>query len=764
MEAGLTPERFEQLLGELTPELRDELRRLKSAWEQACAKIDFAQRALDALPEELYIKDTQTRFVFANKTTAAFNHLGVDELIGKTDFDLFPESEAEAYHAEEMNVLRSGAPLQKKPSTRGGEEGLRRWFQISKFPIYDDAGQLLGLVGMSRHLATQQQTELMLRAQTEILEMVAMNSPLEKVFQRITKLNDEQADGVFSSIMLLDREGRSFCDVISFSLPEEYTKQFIGLEIGDNRGSCGTACYRKQTVIVEDIEEDSRWEPYREAVRPFGFRSCWSAPIMRADGTVAGSFALYSKSVRKPTTFEAELFDLGAWLASIAIESHSAAEAVRIAAETDPLTGVMNRGMFNKRLQSRIYEADVDGGRFAVVFIDLNDFKLVNDRYGHRVGDTYLKVLGERIREIAGTDFIAARVGGDEFALIMDVADRSADIEGPVSEFMARLQQPVFAAGLNLSVSGCAGVAVYPDHGSTADLLLAHADDAMYHAKRNRLNRAQIYDGSIGQEDRSREMRISAIRKGIEADEFETDFQPQFNLSDGSIDGFEALVRWAHPELGRLNPSYFIGLAEETGLIVPLGEQVLLKACRDARQWQLETGQTISIAVNVSAHQFCDGAILKQVERALDETGLPPGLLELELTETVLADMSTAASVMSDLHRMGVRTALDDFGTGYSNLSALAAMPLHRLKIDRSIIQDIPVNSAAGSIASAIIAMGHKLDMQVLAEGVETSEQLDFLIENGCDAAQGFFLGRPVGFDQSLALLKADDRKRAGRF
>nr|WP_306431180.1 EAL domain-containing protein [Rhizobium sp. L1K21] len=616
-----------------------------------------------------------------------------------------------------------------------------------EFDIKDKQSRFLG------HITTQKQTEMMLRAQTEILEMVATNQPLQAIFQRISKLNDEQANGVYSSIMLLDRDGKHFTDSVSAFLPEAYTKQFLGVEIGDNIGSCGTACFRKQTVIVEDIYSDPKWAPFRDAVRPFGYRSCWSSPIMRSDGSVAGSFALYSKSARKPTNFEAQLFDVGTWLASIAIESHSAVQAVRIAAETDPLTGLNNRGNFSRQQQAWIKRARQDESRFATIFIDLDGFKLVNDRYGHKVGDDYLKLVGARMREIGVDDYVMARVGGDEFALLRTVEGEIAQLKTEVETFMHRLSQPLDVHGLRLSVSGTAGVAIFPDHGNLADTLLTNADSAMYYAKKRGSGQVKLYNVSIDNEHRSREMRIAALEKAITHGEIDLDFQPQFDLVKGGIDGFEALARWQHPQLGRLSPAYFIDLAEEAGLIVPLGGSVLNRACKRAKSWSDKTGKWVSVAVNVSALQFTDGIILEQVRQALSKSGLPAACLELELTETALADTKSAAATMAELHGMGVRTALDDFGTGYSNLSALAAMPLDRLKIDRSIIQDIPGNPAAASIASAIIAMGQKLEMKVLAEGVETREQLDFLKENDCDAAQGYYLGRPVSFEDALAML-----------
>lgn len=621
--------------------------------------------------------------------------------------------------------------------------------KIAKTPAH----QNLQKTGSAR--TSGKHTERMLRAQSEILEMVAANKPLHSIFQRLTKLNDALTENVHSSILLLDEERRKFAEAIATSIPQDYSKLLIGIEIGDNIGSCGTACYRGETVIVDDIENDPKWAPFVDLVLPFGFRSCWSSPIISKDGSVLGSFALYSKSVRTPTTLEIELVEMSTRLASIAIDNHTTLRAIRTAAESDPLTGLTNRSSFSEKLKEKIARTREENGRFVIAYLDLDGFKSINDQYGHHCGDELLTIVAKRLSQVTIENTVVARLGGDEFAVISNIQAPESGMLDRVQVMLETLTQPVVIDSNQLDISTSVGIAVYPDHGETADELLNRADVAMYHAKRSGRNRVRLYDAKIDQETRDHEKRLKTLENAIQAGEIDIDFQPQFGIDGQTVFGFEALARWQSPSMGRLLPAYFIALAEEADLIAPIGQSVLTKACHQARLWSQEAQNPPCVAVNVSAHQFRDGLILKQVEHALAESGLDPRFLELELTETVLMhDARNATEIMNRLKSLGVRIALDDFGTGYSNLSALATFPIDTLKIDRSIVKNIEYCDASAAITSAIIAMGHKLDMKVLAEGVETEKQLEFLASNNCDLVQGFLFGKPIGCTQTLNLAK----------
>jgi diguanylate cyclase (GGDEF)-like protein/PAS domain S-box-containing protein len=721
--------------------------------EKDLRKLHLLEIALDQLPDEFYIKDPESRFLFANKATELVNGVASGELIGKTDHDLYPDASADRFRKEEILLMESGTPVQRLPEWRKLADGHPYWFQANKYPLTDGDGANLGLLGFTNHNTVQKQTEAMLHAQTTILQMVIAQDPLTDIIRRITTLIADQLSGISPSIVLLDETGQRITDVVATNMDDAYSNMLIGIEIGDNVGSCGTACFRRQTVIVSDLMNDPLWADYRDLVEPYGYRSCWSEPILHFDGTAYGSFALYSKQVITPGEFELRLMSLGSKLAEIAIERDRATKRVKVAVEQDSLTGLHNRSSFNNLLAETL--AGAKGRPFALAFIDLDDFKNVNDRHGHKAGDIFLKTLALRMAQAISAGDIVARIGGDEFALIMtEPLDAPRDYVEKASRLLAQISDPVRYGDQQFAVSASIGVAVFPEHGQDASTLLGNADAAMYRAKRSGRSHIELFDQSISREIQARSIRTGELRASIADGEIDIDFQPLFDLRQSRIFGFEALARWNHPRLGRLGPATFIEIAEESGLIVPLGQAVLTKACHAAFAWQKLTSDPISVSVNVSAHQFRNGAIRDQVRTALRETGLPGHLLELELTESMLLeDEHAAAEIMGELASLGLTIALDDFGTGFSNLSALAAFPLDRLKIDRSIVRGVERNPAAAAITSAIIAMGQKLGMQVLAEGVETAAQLDFLIDNGCDGIQGYIVGRPAALTSAERLL-----------
>ncbi len=710
---------------------------------------ELLQTAIDALPEQFFVKDTEGRFVFVNQKTASRYGLTTEEIVGKTDFDFYPSDEAEGFRQEEIGVMQSGEPFLSEPLI-GYHDRALSWHQVGKYRLMDAEGNVTGICGMSRRVTDFKQSELLLLAQSEVLEMVAAHRPLVKIFERICSLIDGQMSRVESAIAILADDHRTFDYVISQAVPEALGDKLVGVDINEKVGSCPLACATREVVIAEDIETDPYWETLRDLFRPYGYRASWSTPVVLSDGTVTGAFSLYSKSPGSPSSLERELAHMAVKLAAAAIETHAAHEAIRYAAEHDHLTGLCNRNAFLERLELRIQEAKESGRQVIVGYIDLDDFKLINDRHGHRAGDDLLKEIASRLTARAGKGDIVARFGGDEFVFLLDLGDGKLSTDIKVENALADLDHAFVADNHRLQIAFSTGVATFPEDGETAGQLLTRADTAMNYAKRLQA-RYMRYNSRMDHERREKQAGIASLSAGIDAGEIDVDLQPQFSFAKQELVGFEALARWQHPQLGRLGAASFIQLAEDGGLISALGESVLRKTCQLAVNRIKTTGESVRMAVNVSASQFADGVILNQVNRALDESGLDPRQLELELTERVLmGDLSSAKDIMSELKGMGVQMALDDFGSGYANLSVLSALPLDCLKIDRSIVQEVTRNSAAADIASAIIAMTHRLRMKVLAEGVETPEQLAFFAENDCDLVQGYLLGRPMDYESAL--------------
>jgi diguanylate cyclase (GGDEF)-like protein len=430
-------------------------------------------------------------------------------------------------------------------------------------------------------------------------------------------------------------------------------------------------------------------------------------------------------------------------------------------ANYDALTGLPNRNLLHDRLRQAVHSQRAPRN-IAVVFMDLDHFKFVNDSLGHSVGDKLLKSMGERLRSVLREGDTVGRVGGDEFVLILNDQSNEEVIFRAMQRISAKVAEPLTIDGKELYVTASAGISLYPQDGRDVDTLLKNADAAMYRAKEHGRSNFQFYTSEMNERVNDRLALEHALRRALERQEFTLHYQQKVDLRSGEIIGAEALVRWLHPEWALVRPARFIPIAEETGLIVQLGEWVIHEACRQARAWQLAGLKPGVVSVNLSARQFRAEGLVRTVSRILQETGLEPAGLEMELTESmVMHNVESAIATLQGLKSLGVGLSVDDFGTGYSSLSYLKNLPIDTLKIDRSFVRDIGTGAEAedGVLAAAIISLAHALDLQVIAEGVETDAQLHFLKRHGCDQVQGFLYGEPVPAEQYAELLERMLRK-----
>lgn len=709
-----------------------------------------------------------------------------------------------------------------------------------------------------------------------MLERLTSDLPLGQVLEDFVARIEEAMPNVLCSILLLDDEGQHLRLGAAPHLPDFYNTAIDGLQIGPQAGSCGTAAFTGQRVIVEDIASHPYWADYKTLVQQVGLASCWSEPVRSGRGQVLGTFAIYHRAPATPQPHEIEIIEMAAHLTAIAIErkqgemqlqlvakvfeqgseaiiitdsqgrmlrvnqafsritGYSEAEAlgrnpsmlssgrhdrdfyqamwaaiqthgtwegeiwnrhkdghvypewlsinllrdrsgaatnyvaiatdiskrkedeenIRRLADFDPLTGLPNRRLLQDRVETALSHAQRHDEPLALMFLDLDRFKNINDSLGHHIGDEVLTQVAQSLRLLLREEDTVCRLGGDEFVLLCPGADASGAAHA-AARVLALVSQPHQVEALELAITCSIGIAMYPSDGDSFETLLMRADAAMYRAKQTGRNGFCFFTGQM-QEESSRTLQLeNGLRRALELEQLQLVYQPQVSLHDGRVVGVEALLRWQHPVLGRVAPAEFIPVAEDSGLILPIGEWVLRTATRQLRAWQDAGLPVQQMAVNLSAVQFRQANLPGLVTRVLEEAGLPPHCLELELTEGVaMSDPLGAIVVMNNLHQRGVRMSIDDFGTGYSSLNYIKQFHVYKLKIDQSFVRDIADDAGDKAIVVAIIAMARSLGFQTIAEGVETQGQLAFLREQGCDEVQGYLYSRPLPASEFEAFVR----------
>jgi len=447
-------------------------------------------------------------------------------------------------------------------------------------------------------------------------------------------------------------------------------------------------------------------------------------------------------------------------------EQHKQNEAnMRQMAHFDPLTGLANRDLLKDRLRQAIANAARHGQGTWVVFIDIDRFKAVNDSLGHKAGDEALRSIATRLKSVTRNTDTVARYAGNEFVLVLPEGPEGILTAGIVQRFMSAITKPFMLGEHEIFLTCSAGIAVYPSDGKDAGELIEHADIAMNRAKENGRNVFHFYTPALNELARKRLRMESDLRHALERNEFVLHYQPQVDLRTHQVIGMEALVRWQHPEFGMIMPTQFIELAEDMGLIVPLGDWVLRMACQQTRSWQRELQTRLCVAVNLSARQFLEPDLVESIAAILASTGLAPADLEIELTEGLLmADVEAGIKLMDGLKKIGVSLSIDDFGTGYSSLAYLKRFPVDILKIDRSFVRDIATDANDAAIVASIVSLAGNLKLRVVSEGVETQEQLDCLRSSGCHVMQGYYFSRPLpvpAFSELLERFNARDPVRS---
>ncbi|MDB5808504.1 MAG: hypothetical protein JWN94_626 [Betaproteobacteria bacterium] len=630
------------------------------------------------------------------------------------------------------------------------KDGGVRPVSISAAPLRDVNGEPSGIVMLAADISERKRAERRQNIQNAVTLLLAEAESVDQVIPRIIQTLCEALGWVAGARRIIAKDDGWMRHIEDWGLPAPEIQAFLRHSATrvDTTGDKNVGFLRKvwasgQPVWLADIAEEKTFVRGTAAVAA-GLRSAFAFPIL-VSGEFYGVIELFAHQVRPRDEEVIRIAtqissQIGQFIARKEAESH-----LTFFANHDTLTGLPNRAMFNQRLTQALARAQRLSTMAAVLFIDLDRFKVINDTLGHDAGDQLLKQLAERLRECLREGDTFGRLGGDEFVVLIEDVAGPTQISGVAQKILETVARPYMISGQEFHVTASIGVSVYPDDGLDQQTLLKNADIAMYRAKEQGKNNHTFYSAQMNSHTFERLALETSLRRAIEREEFLLHYQPKVDMRSGRITGVEALVRWQHPELGMVPPGQFIALAEEAGLIAPIGDWVLRTACAEAQSWVAKGMSPIGVAVNLSARQFAGDELAASIMRVLRETGLDPHLLELEITEsTVMHNAERAAEVLQHLKRLGVRIAIDDFGTGYSSLSYLKRFPISSVKIDRSFVLDLPTNKDDAAITQAVIAMAHSLRLRVIAEGVETSEQYQFLEEHQCDEMQGHYFSKPV--------------------
>jgi diguanylate cyclase (GGDEF)-like protein/PAS domain S-box-containing protein len=663
--------------------------------------------------------DEHGRLIQVNRSLCDLLGYGRDELLGMTV--------KQVSHPDDLHVtdgVRAQLRCGKIGSFQAEKRYLRKdgqvvWVHLTISLLRDPLGQPLHDIAIIQDISARKRAE-------------AAQNLSEQRFRNMVELSSDWYWELDATLRFTTFGGRG--------TGERQAAQLIGRHAWDIPGTDRDQGWRELRERLERHERLRDFE-YAYATRD-GVRHHVSAsgePLFDTDGRFAG-YRGVSRDVS---------------------ERKQAEERVKYLATHDSLTGLPNRAMFSELLNHVIQHSRRKQTRCAVFFIDLDRFKFINDSLGHGAGDTLLRTVAQRLKDRLRSSDIVARLGGDEFVMLAQDLSSSSQAAHIARKVLSAVIQPVELFGQECRVTASVGIAMYPDDATDETTLMAHADVAMYHAKEEGKNNFQFYDGRLQTQSRERLAMESHLRRAIELGEFSLHYQAKLDFATLGISGVEALLRWHNAELGHVSPAKFIPLAEETGLIMSIGRWVLQTACAQAVAWQRAGLPPVRVAVNLSPRQLADAGLVAEVRRVLDDSGLAPRYLELEVTESsVMHNVELALEVLTGLHEMGVHLAIDDFGTGYSSLAQLKRFPIDTLKVDRSFIRELPHDAEDMAIAEAILAMGRTLGMRVVAEGVETAAQRDFLRERRCDEMQGYLFSKPLPADDFAQFLRDHPAKR----
>jgi diguanylate cyclase (GGDEF)-like protein/PAS domain S-box-containing protein len=739
---------------ELADRITGDLRRSE---ETLRATNEQLQLLIQSSPLAIYTRDRNGLLTTWNPAAERMYGWSAAEVLGK------PLPSVPGEQREESDSLRKrllgGESFIKYQGRRLRRDGRPIFIDASLGPLRDGSGNASGIIALAADITDRKRAEAQQAMEHKVTRLLSEAESLEQVMPEIIRTMCEALGCACGARRTWDETEQKIACAETWQEPSAEIEQFLALS-REPRALPQSAGGLLRRVLasgepqwITDVTTDPSFRRGPEAARA-GLRGAFAFPIRFGNETL-GIMEFFSTGSSAPDELLIQSTrSIGSQIGQFMARKQAEARVRRLA-HYDELTGLPNRTMFNQRVSSALARARRRERQLAILFIDLDRFKNINDTLGHDAGDRVLNEIAQRLRGCLRETDTVGRLGGDEFVVLIEEVAEPAQVALVAQKVLAEVGRPIALGAQEVHITASIGISTYPADSDDMQGLMKNADISMYRAKELGKNNYQFYSAQMNVHTLERLAMESDLRRALERNEFLLHYQPKIDLASGVIGGMEALIRWRHPVKGMISPVQFIGLAEETGLIVPIGEWVLRTACAQNRVWQSNGHAPLCVAVNLSARQFSQPSLLEDVARVLADTGLDARLLELEITESmVMRNPAHAVTLLDRLKAMGVRLSIDDFGTGYSSLSYLKRFPIDNVKIDSSFIQDLPGDGEDAAITRAIIAMAHSLRLGVVAEGVETDKQRQFLRQHGCDEMQGFLFSKPLSAEDFLQLLQ----------
>lgn len=757
---------LEDMVLERNLQLAESESRLRASLDDFMFANAQLRTLLHTIPELVWLKDPNGVFLACNRQFERFLGVGEADIIGKTDYDFVDRELADFFRANDLKAVAAGKVQANEEWLTFADNGYRGLFETLKTPMRDSSGKLIGVLGIARDITERKAAEEQIQrhmhlyaALSQCNKAIAHCTSEAELFFEICRAAVQLGGMKMAWVGMIDTNSHLIRPAASFGEGADGL-QFLNASVDASspfgQGPTGTAIRENRPFWCQDFINDPITAPWKE----LGLRAGWAASAslpLQQDGEVIGAFILYAD---QPNAFDAATRDLLVEMSmdiNFALENFSRAIAQKRAEEEierlafyDPLTNLPNRRLLYDRLQQAIVANARHANHGAALFIDLDNFKTLNDTKGHNVGDLLLIEVAHRLQGCVREGDTVARLGGDEFVVILnglsdDAAQASSHAEKVGTKMLTAISQPYLLEGFEHHCSASMGIGLFRHQEKTAEELLRYTDTALYQAKRGGRNTLLFYDPAMQTALEKRAALENDLRCALIEDQLMLYYQMQINR-DGQIIGAEVLMRWQHPQRGVVSPQEFIPLAEETGLILAIGKWVIETACEQLKHWESDPYKSaLQLAVNVSARQFHQADFVEQVDLAIRQHRINPNRLKLELTESlVLDDIEDTIVKMHRLKKIGISFSLDDFGTGYSSLYYLTKLPIDQLKIDQSFVRNIGLTQSDAVIVQTIIGMAINLKIESIAEGVETEDQRAFLEAHGCHMYQGYLYSRPI--------------------